>query len=369
MTSAENLLFIICAFSLFLPFSICLAVFLFTFVYVLYNNNNVIKTFLPQHSFWFYLFFIYAMAVAIANHHWLGVSLTCLMFGIVLFGFFLQYFMTEDLCKNIIDIMAYMNIAALIAALVQKIPDFSYRSVSFFANANYYAYVCEIILLAFIYAIYKFGPKPIYFISIASSAAGILCAGCRSAWIAILVGVIVLLICLKKYRHLLYFAIFAACVCSLIFGIPKIFFPRETVFEHDKNLRFLIWHNAWGFIQGHPLFGQGLMSYYTLTANAGRPHDFHSHNLILDILVNFGFIGAVILIIFVVLFMAKAIKKLKVRPMGAISIAALAATFAHGFTDIPFFGLTTFCVIIVILSFAGYDNKLINTNDEKEVLP
>lgn len=363
----ELYLFICCAFSIFLPYSICLFVFLFTFIYVLYNAKVGIKELTPKYSVFLFVFLIYSIAISATYKNWLGVSMTSLLFLLSFFGIYLQRSITDGLCEKMLDAMAYGNLIALVATLIQKYPDTNFRTVSFFSNANYYAYICETLIIALVFAIYKFGKKPIYYISISAAVFGILCSGCRTAWIAIPVGIIVLLTCLKKYKHLSIFSAIVAFICCLVFLLPKIFFPRAAVFEHDKDLRFLIWDTAIGYIKEFPIFGRGLMTYYI--TSIGRPHDLHSHNLFLDILVNFGIIGSIILIAFVVIYLIKAIKALKYRNMGAVSIAVLSATIAHGFTDIPFCGLTTISILIIFLSFAGFQPPEKNSIDKtKELL-
>lgn len=351
----EKDLFIASAASVFLPYSICLIFIFTTFVVYLYNRKLDIKAFMPDHSVWFYVFFITAMATTMAFYRWFGVVIVIMIFVLVLFGFILQREMTEDLAKNMIYAMSFMSIIAAAAALLQKIPVISYRSDSFFANANYYAYICETLVIALIYALYKFGRKPVFFAALAANIIGIVCSGCRTAWIAILVGIIVLLICLKKYLHLIIFSSAAAICAALVCIFPNIFFPRHFDFGNDSSLRYLIWNTSLGFFKQHPIFGQGMLSYYSLSQ--GRPHDLHSHNLALDLLLNFGVIGSLLLVVFMVFFIIVAIKKLKSRPIGAIALAVIFATFAHGFTDIPFFGLTTVSLLIILLSFAGFNNR------------
>lgn len=353
----ERNLFVVSAASVFLPYSICLIVFFATFTVYLFNHKLDIKAFMPDHSAWFYIFFLTTMVTTMAFYRWFGVVIVILIFMLALFGFILQREMTEYLAKNMITTMAYMSIIAATAALLQKIPVITYRSVSFFANANYYAYICETFIIALIYAIYKFGNKPVFYIAVVSNIIGIASSGCRTAWIAILVGIIALLICLKKYLHLIIFSS-AAAVCGILVSLfPLVFFPRHTDFGSDSSLRYLIWKTSIGFFKQYPIFGQGMLSYYSLSK--GRPHDLHSHNLILDILLNYGVIGSLLLTVFVVFLVIAAIKHLKARPIGAISVAVIFATLAHGFTDIPFFGLTTFSILIIFLSFAGFNNRLL----------
>jgi hypothetical protein len=344
-------LLILCAASIFLPFSICMFTMLFTFIYALRKHDKIMQIFTPPHSKWFFVFFILEMAVGIIYRNWFGLNVLELIFLLVLFGFYIQSLMTDELCRNMIQAMAIGSLAAAAAAFLQKTPDILYRSVSFFANANYYAYSCEIVILASVYAIYRYGSNPLYYIAIAANIDGIIASGCRTAWPALFCGIIIIMLCLKKRLHLLIFSVTGIIIGIITFCLPRLLFPRFKSFINDKALRIMIWETSLGYIKSHPLFGQGMFSYYTLSV--GRAHDFHAHNLILDMLVNFGLVGTALITVFAVFAIRGFIRGLRIKPACALSLGVITASFVHGFTDIPFLGLQTGSLLIIIISLAG----------------
>lgn len=348
----ENVLLILCAASLFLPFSLCLGAFLIAFLYALRKHRyDITKAFLPSHYGWFYAFVILSAAICVIYRHWFGVCVFELVFLLFLFCFYAQTLMTDKLRHDIIEALAVGSIVSAAVAFLQKIPDVMYRSVSLFANANYYAYACEIIIITLVYAIYKFGPRPLYFAAIITNLGGILASGCRSAWLSILVGTIVVMICCKKYKHLLVLLGAAIAIGFAVYALPHIFFPRFMEFSSDKSLRFLIWQTAFDLFKSRPLFGHGIFSYYVLSS--GRSHDIHAHNMILDVLVNYGVVGTALITVFLVLFIRDLIRGLRENQAPAIALGVMTATFIHGFTDIPFLGLQTGPLLMLIISLAG----------------
>jgi O-antigen ligase len=309
------------------------------------------RTFTPAHSKWFFAFSLLAMAVGAIYRHWLGIIVFELLVLSILFGFYVSSVMTEKLRRDIIKTAAYGSFAAAAIAFAQKFPDIGYRSVSLFHNANFYAYICELLIVAMAYAICRYGPAPLYCSAIAADIGGIIASGCRTAWPALFCGIIVVLICFKKYLHLLILSVLGASSGIAVFCLPRLFFPRLNAFTSDKSLRFLIWKTALGFIKSHPLFGQGMLTYFTVSA--GRAHDAHAHNLILDMLVNFGIAGTAAAVVFAVFVVCDLIRCLRVNPACAVALGILTATFVHGFTDIPFISIQTGAMFILIFSLSG----------------
>ena len=163
------------------------------------------------------------------------------------------------------------------------------------------------------------------------------------------------MICFKKYLHLSVFSAAGIFIGIAVEHMPRFFFPRFNSFMSDKMLRFLIWKTSIGYIKAHPLFGQGMFTYFQISV--GRAHDTHAHNLILDLLVNFGVVGTSIITIFTVLFVCGLIKNLRDKPACAVALGVLAATFIHGFTDVPFLSMQSGPLIILIISLAGRSDR------------
>jgi O-antigen ligase len=361
-TDHDGMLILICTTSIFLPFYLCALPVFLLFINILLNNENKIGIFTPRHSGWFYAFATLGVAVGIIHQHWLGVFTFGFVIIMFLLAFYIQSIMTKDLCYNIIFIISIGSIVAAIDSFIQKYPDFSFRSVSFFGNANYYAYVCELLIVVLVYTIYEYGARPLYFAAIVANLGGIFASGCRTAWLAFFIGSVVVMLCLKKYRHVLIMAGIALLTGIGIYLVPQFIFPRYGKFDNDKTLRLLIWKTAFGFIKTHPFFGQGMLTYLTLST--GRAHDAHAHDLILEFLLNYGIIGTAIITIYAVLLLRDLIKNIRINTACAAVIGVVAATFVHGITDLPFIGPQTGTTLVIMLSIAGICGKYANRKSE-----
>lgn len=349
-TGNDGLVMFLCTLSIFFTFYACVIVQLIALIYAVrkYSFKKILGA---PHMIYPVLLMIPAIITGIFFRNYLGIFILLLFFILYLFSIYAQYMMTEDIRGYIINTVALSSIVTAVIALIQKYPNTGFRSVSLFLNANFYGYFCELTIVVMVYAIYKSGPKPMYFLSIAANIAGIAASGCRSAWTATAVGIIILMVCLKKYRHLIFTAFIGAAAALIVFLLPQVIFPRYSAFSSDKSLRFLIWKTAMGYIRENPVFGHGMFAYYALSS--GRAHDAHAHDFILDLLINFGGVGTLILIVFGILVVRDLIKNLKTNKTCALVLAVLAAAFVHGFTDVPFIGVQTSSLTAMIIALAG----------------
>lgn len=354
---------LLCAASIFLPFFLCWAAIPAALICALFRGKSP-RVFVPAHSGWFYSTLALGLAAGLYYRHFLGLVTLAFVAVAFLFGLWARFEMTERLRSGIIVILSFGSLFAAAAAFIQKFPAPSFRSVSFFYNANYYAYVCELSLLALFYAILR---KPVlrksvprglsffYFAAIAADVGGIVASGCRSAWLAVFFGMLVILRCLKKHRAFIAAALAGLVAAAAVFLLPRFLFPRLDTFTSDKNLRFLIWRTAFGFFKSHPIFGQGMFTYFL--ESTGRAHDTHAHDLILDVLVDFGVVGLALLTVFAVFAVRGLLRRLRrdalQGPACALALAVLMASFVHGVTDVPFVGPQCGPLLILLVAFAG----------------
>ncbi len=354
-TDRDGILILICTVSIFLPFYLCIIPLLLTFIHIIleYKKNSGIFT--PPHSIWFYAFAVYGVTVGAVYQNWLGVFVFGLVIIMFMLGFYFESVMTRKLLHDIIFIVSIGGIAAAIVAFFQIFHNIHFRSVSVFGNANYYAFVCELCIVALVYAIYEYGKKPLFFAAIAANLCGIAASGCRTAWVAFFAGIIVVMFCLKKYRHILIMFGIAIIAAIGMILLPQFMFPRYEKFDNDKTLRILIWKTTLGFIKTHPFFGQGMLTYLTLST--GRAHDAHAHDLILEFLLDFGIIGTIIAAIFAVRVIRDVINNIHINSACAAVLGVAAAAFVHGFTDLPFIGPQTGAALAIMLSLSGICGK------------
>lgn len=362
----DGIVLICVIFSVFFTFYLCVII---QFIALLYAMHKYSLKKIPTFPYVLFpsLLMIPALATGLYFKNYLGIVILCLFFLLYIFSNYEQYMMTPEIGDVLIKLAAIFSIFSALAAFIQKYPYVGFRATSTFVNANFYGYVCELMLVILIYAIYNFGPNPLFFISIAANIGGITASGCRSAWTAAAAGILVLMLLLKKYRHFIFSIAISAVAAILVLTVPQFIFPRYAAFTSDKSLRFLIWKTSLGYIKDNPLLGHGMFAYYALSQ--GRAHDAHSHNFILDLLVNFGIVGTLILAIFAFLVVRSLIKNLKHNKRCALALAVLTAAFVHGFTDVPFIGIQTSSFTALIVSLAGiYGNYAGNQSSSETIL-
>ena len=86
-------------------------------------------------------------------------------------------------------------------------------------------------------------------------------------------------------------ALLAAGACALLALCFPVLFPRVESIDVAWGQRFSIWKTSLLGILEHPLLGQGAAAYRIVGPKYGGYITFHSHNLLLDGLLNFGLIG------------------------------------------------------------------------------
>ena len=101
----------------------------------------------------------------------------------------------------------------------------------------------------------------------------------------------------KKWLSVYLFTMLGILLTLVLFGESLDFLPRIDLIRHDFAKRMSIWSGAIGSIMDAPWFGRGYNTY-------ARIHDLygsysiakHSHNLLLELLMDFGFVGTAVLL-------------------------------------------------------------------------
>ena len=109
-------------------------------------------------------------------------------------------------------------------------------------------------------------------------------------------------------------------------------------------------------IRQHPLLGQGPMSYSIICGPFGGYKTFHCHNLIFDVLLNYGVIGAGVFFFYGLQKLHLIVRRFKrgvSKNMNALVLALLTAVLAHGMTDVTIFWIQTAMLFFLIYSSVG----------------
>lgn len=295
---------------------------------------------------------VFAIAAGLRSGNFLGNMAYVVFLAFIAVSFYMFRSMTPELGRRILQLTAVLSMAAFLVAALQVLLFPTVRATSVFYNANYYGFVCEILILADLYGFFFDSSRlfrPLYLLAAALNMGGILLSGCRSAWPALLAGGVVLFLCLKRYR-LLGILLAAGAVCTgVLVRFPHLI-PRIDSFNTTEPLRFKIWSIAWHSFLSHPVFGQGFVTYKLISAGMGRADLYHAHNILLNALINYGALGVLLLLGFVIPNLIQCIRKLRVRRSCSLALAVFTAILIHGITDDPVIGFQTGILAMTLLS-------------------
>lgn len=308
-----------------------------------------------------------AIAAGISCGNYLGDSFFLFYVSFVVFSCFAFAVMTRRLCERLMQLMLALSWPCFAVAIVEMLISPGTRPVSTFYNANYYGFVCELLILASIFSFMRYRTfRRFYVASGVINAAGLLISGCRSAWPAVLAGVIVLFIIGGRKRDFICAVTVGAAAGAVLLLHPSLI-PRFGSMTSTKSLRVSIWSTAWDSFVSHPVIGGGFMRFWQISADLGhRIHQPHAHNLLLNALLCYGAVGVALQMCFVVPAVAGCIKRLKTHPEGAMTLAALAAVIVHGITDDPILGMQTgiFAMLFMTVGGAGPDSPEIRLGEK-----
>lgn len=335
------------------PFCLCFPAALGATVYILTNKNRRAALFPYRHNLLLPVLWVMLIVFPLINQNYPGV-LCGFLFDIYLFdALWLGKIMTVPLVERLCDIACAASIVCAADAIAQYYLVKHEREASFFWNANFYAFVIELVVILSFYRFYTARRNRwLYIAVVAVNIAALILTGCRSAWIAMFLGLLCLFAMTKKWRAVIVLTLCAALCAVLLCLFPQIF-PRVYQMQMASLTRFRIWRGAFEDFLRHPLTGQGLLAYYHVS------HDFitpHAHSILFDMLECVGLIGTSITVIYIVSVIKQLGRKFKSALPEQKACIALAAglavsVFIHGITDIPYMGVQTGLFLIMLFTF------------------
>lgn len=340
--------------AIFLPFFVSAFTVGLSALLILFTAKRRSRLTLVPRTGWLLAWAALTVAVGLAHRNFYGIAPALLFFLFIVFALYAATVTEPCLTEAIADLTVAASVAELAAACVQKLLTPSMRTAAAFYNPNYYGFLCELTFLLCLYAAIRRGGLHAclwYGAGMAASLGGVVLSGCRSAWFAILTGILILLLAMRKYKAF-FSGLALTLLCSAaVLLFPSVFVPRASTFGETTSLRVLIWKTAVGAFLKHPLLGEGFLTYHMVTT--GRAHRAHAHDLLLDCLVNFGLIGTALALLFLVPAMISWAKRAKKEPVCALALGLMAATLIHGITDVPVLGYQTGSMLMILLALAG----------------
>ena len=369
--SKEQLMIILTALSLSTPFYICVPFLLLETLYLLYTKKiiNAFKT--TPKSKYLIIFMILTLVISLIYRNWIGAGCVVLIFIFISLMLYYRKYINEEVFELILDMLIALSILWAIYGLYEQLQIlnrlgydhftlkvFSRRENrlnSVFFNANYYAMMIEFIIMMIGYKI--FGTKELkkqvyYFITACINFFLLYMTGCRTAFIATAVAMLVFLIINKNYWICCLIGM-ACIVIGIFFIIHPEQFPRIEKLVDNFTVRTKIWHAAIEGIKAHPLFGQGPMTYMMIFKQYAGHNTQHAHSIYLDPILSFGVIGVTTLIPYILDNCKRLFKvykqKINLRYV-ALVISCIVVILLHGTLDYTIFWVHTGMLFLMIAS-------------------
>lgn len=368
--SVQSLLLTILLISLFFPFYITLIVFAVIFI-ILAFSNTLTATFLPQNTLqtviWLALF--YSFVIAVVSINFLGtIAAMGLLFTMPLFSYYLKNVRPEFL-EDIINLSLVASFIVFIFAMMEHfniIAEWDYTFISqamaeehperveaTFFNPNYYAMMLEFFLT---FSLYKFfhtkrWSKRITCVFLAlCNFLAVFYTGSRTTFL-VLLAVLFVFFYIIGYKKQAVGSVLVL-VGFLLLAVLTGHFPRFDTLAWGLEDRIEIWMNALRGIKDHFWFGQGIMSYGHLAAFYGYPFKTHAHNLLLDILLNFGVIGSSLLIL-PLYRLGQLMNRMRQYPQLRLKLALycslITCILVHGLTDVTILWVQTAGLFLFVI--------------------
>lgn len=329
-------------------------------------------------------FWILSIAVTV----WAGGTAFDLLLGVfMIFAFiamiFITYTMTQRMFRIILSFVCFMSPYCFIVALIQRALGLEWaygaRYSSVFTNPNYYAFYISLVVLFCIYNIVKSESerlRGVYAALIPINLLALHLTECRTTYIVLLIICpIMLFSCGKKKWAAVYMVLllgFTALI--LLFGDSVRFLPRVEEITKDFSKRLSIWSGAIGSILDAPVFGRGYNTYARIHEQYGSYSIAkHSHNLLLELLMDFGFAGTAVLLGYFSINVGKIIRlhrQNKCHQRYALTVSVIVCVLLHGLLDITMLWPQTSLLIMYVVGFSTeYDKEhIFGTSRRHEIL-
>ncbi|MFT8888499.1 MAG: O-antigen ligase family protein [Ethanoligenens sp.] len=297
-----------------------------------------------------------ALTLLVTAHYYNGYGFWVFAYFLLIlaFGALVRTYRSDALTHAALGILAATSFIACAVAVVQVVFDFSVfsdRAASTMFNPNFYGFICELIALACVWAVMQgLRPRWLFWAAIPVNLLGIFLSGCRSAWLPVGAGVLLLLLLTGRKRAFGAGVGIGAVIGAALWLFPKIVMPRAANFDHSRYLRQIIWAEAWRIFIAHPIVGGGFLAYQFFSIDAGEAFRVHAHNLPLDMLVNFGVVGMLLLCAYCIPAMVRRAKQYRQDPTVPLFFAVLLATVIHGVTDVPLLGIQSGPVLMLLVA-------------------
>ena len=373
----DELLILIVSFTVFLPFYFLVFSFNALFFYLLVSEKiiPVLKQTPYVKNVLAFTGLIFFVSILKQNLYGIGVSIIIFEFSI----FFMYYrsIINRKLFSKIINLYMIVSIFCFILTIFSvlykkfsmnlKMYEFIeymalHRPISSFFNTNYYATICEFIIIIAMYYFLsnKNRNNRLYFLCVSTLAFIVLfLTENRTALPTILIATLVLSFTKNNKKVFTFLGIFTIVIVILMIFSNRIF-PRYEFIGNSLGTRKEIWENAIKLFKKTFLFGSGPMAYQNASW-VTHPAN-HAHNIVLDLLINFGIVGNIIIFpLFIGIF--KKVYSIRKRNLFRLIIALTVVVILHGMLDVTILWHQTayiyFSVLLAVGKVSNFESKFI----------
>lgn len=351
--------------SIFLPFYVGVAAVCLAAIVIMMDYQARARALSAPYTGFLLSFLVFPFFISATYNNYWGMLYEMVLIAIVICGFYIRSIMTPQLFDKMMDLSCAASVWAAAIAVYQKATAYAvapnYRPISVFHNANSYGMIIEFIVIIAIYRMFS-NPRfrAAYLAVIGLNLVGLYFSASLSSFAATGCAVFVMLMMKKKYR------LAAGLVLSaLLFGVAGLIFPAVfprgiLAIDTTCSQRLSIWTTALKGIEQHPLFGTGAMTYQMIYDKFGGYKTYHAHNLLLDTLLNFGFVGLGAIGIYAITqvkLLSLRIKNRIFSEMNILVAAALVAVLVHGLTDVTIFWIQTGMLFLLLFSSMGVGSE------------
>ncbi len=347
--------------SIFAPFYFSLVAVGCVALMTIVNYRVRVKAFRAPYTKLIFGFLTVWFFVAATYNNYLGMAYTILIYAIFTVGLYLRSVMTRPLFHEALDAACVGSLWCAAIAAIQKFATLSgapnYRPVSVFTNANYYGMMIEFMVVIALYRIFTNPSRTTFYAAVlGANFVGLYLTGSCSSLVAMLCAVFVLLLYQNNRRLMAAFFVAVAVGAAVSALFPAVLPRSPDAIETTLAQRMSIWETALHGIRQHPLLGRGAVAYQMIYERFGGYKTYHSHNLALDMLLNFGMVGSSMVCAYVFLQMRLIAARLRHHvcgEMNALVVAALTAIFVHGMTDVTILWIQTALLFFLLVSSLG----------------
>ena len=347
--------------SLFMPYYVTICVIVLEGISVLFSHHRRRRAFDgPENRIMGGLMVVWAV-ISLCYQNFQGFSICLELLLCLSCAFYMRSFMNKWLFDSLMDTACICSIGCVIIAWIQKIFDLGLdsdnRPESVFYNANFFGMMMEFIILIALYRFFAKNRHRIFYVCTGLSALmGLyLCNSISSATTA---GTCALVFLFFRGQYKLGAAIVGGLLLVGVAAITvlPILFPHLLSATHAMDQRLEIWITAVRGIRECPIFGRGPMTYELICSRLGGYITAHSHNLYLDLLLNFGIVGTVGILYFVFSQLARLLRRLRhyhSTSTNVLLVVSFCAVCLHGMTDVTILWSQTAMMFLVIYSSIG----------------